>query len=441
MFFPSLFCLAQNYQHDLFLRDKPHLLSEIRRATHYGTTPDKQEVDDLRSEVGSLRLQVTDMDHRIETLSRMVDHLLEERSAALGVSDSFGAKSNGIVAKHEIPSVAGSAKRRRLDEEMDGAEPAASEDFRESSPSRVKVEGVEESAGMEGRDDGREMMRVKEEAVESSVYPLLRSVSRDNGGVSSDGDSDDGMIIGGGPLCRDSSFLRDLDEMNMGSPASMITGGGSLGPLELVDMTACDEVEDNDDCDLDSLEEELLSIDFATGVTPIAGSKCDVVKPCKQSSLALDQPLKQGPVEWSQGASGASSPGMRYAPMQGFVSCEEHSRFKALTASLEAMPADSKFKLAEGLLALAQSSRMGAALASASGGGGVPAPLLAPTNSGARGVATEPPEIAIPLASAAIGAFAEYLAQAQAVQEPANAVAAVAIDASRRALERTASLR
>ncbi|CAM9901919.1 unnamed protein product [Ascophyllum nodosum] len=242
---------------------------------------------------------------------------------------------------------------------------------------------------MEGRDDGREMMRVKEEAVESSVYPSLRSVSRDNGGVSSDGDSDDGMIIGGGPLCRDSSFLRDLDEMNIRSPASMITGGGSLGPLELVDMTACDEVEDNDDCDLDSLEEELLSIDFATGVTPIAGSKCDV----------------------------------------------------ALTASLEAMPADSKFKLAEGLLALAQSSRMGAALASASGGGGVPAPLLAPTNSGARGVATEPPEIAIPLASAAIGAFAEYLAQAQAVQEPANAVAAVAIDASRRALERTASLR
>ncbi|CAM9923043.1 unnamed protein product, partial [Scytosiphon promiscuus] len=63
------------FKHDLFHRDKSHLLSDMRRATHYGVAADKQEVVHLRSEVTRLRSHIDDMGDKIGHLTSLVESL------------------------------------------------------------------------------------------------------------------------------------------------------------------------------------------------------------------------------------------------------------------------------------------------------------------------------------------------------------------------------
>lgn len=377
-------------QHDLFLRDKPNLLSEIRRATHYGVTPEKQEVDDLRSEVGSLRLQVTDMDGRIDALSRMVDRLLEERSA--------GAGGDGVNVKHEIPPAAGWAKKRRLDGEWDGTADAGESDGGAvvrlaAGPPRVKMEAAEPASLSGGAAENDATVRVKTELSRGPVYQFSAETAGASAAAGAAGG--EGEIIGGGALCRDSSFLRDLDNMSIGSVGSMMTGGGSLGPLELIDVAASDDenTRAGGNTGLDAMNESFFDIDFDAEITSMPGS--DVAS-------HDGQPQQQ---QRSTPASGADPATIEASP-------------SASTATVMAAPPND-----------------------------LPSPLVltsAPAVNGGRGVAApapETPEIAMPLASAALGAFVAHYAKASAVNEPASAVAAVAMDTSRRALERTASLR
>lgn len=374
---PPLFCLSAIPQHDLFLRDKPNLLSEIRRATHYGVTPEKQEVDDLRSEVGSLRLQVTDMDGRIDALSRMVDRLLEERSAGAG------AGADGANVKHEIPPAAGWAKKRRLDGEWDGTADAGESDGGAvvrlaAGPPRVKMEAGEtagEPASPGGEDTGNGTVRIKPELSRDPVYQFSADTAE---GASTGGAG--GEIIGGGALCRDSSFMRDLDNMSIGSVGSLVTGGGSLGPLELIDVSSGDDgnARAGGNTGLDAMNESFFDIDFEAEITSMPGS--DVA--------STDSQQQQQPKPAADPAAIEASPERTSAP-------------SASTATVA-----------------------------------VAAPVAV-----AAAAAPKTPEIAMPLASAALGAFVAHYAKANAVKEPANAVAAVAMDASRRALERTASLR
>lgn len=406
----SFVCLSEQ-QHNMFLRDKPHLLSEIRRATHYGTTPDKQEVDDLRSEVGSLRLQVTEMDSRIEALSRMVDQLLSERSATSS-SLSDGHKSEIMTSKYEIPLGSGNMKRRRVDGEIHRAVSADGE------PTPIKIEtGMECSRTESGIGCGD--VSVLEDKEEESDGSMNRFGSKDEGS--------EGMIIGGEPLYRDTSFFRELDNMSMGS-VQMADGGGSLDPLQLFDVTTGVDVDNDGD---------LFDLDFSPDITSIPGSGSTLSESSKQQTPFLDQPLEQQPTGFLKDSSKAPS-----APVDGAFPRYQQGRFEELTASLNAMPTESKRNLAEGLLAMAQSSSMGVALTGT--GSSTASPISTnpvPASDGARGAITEPPEIAIPLASAALGAFALHYAKAQAGQEPANAVTAVALDASRHAVKRTTSLR
>ncbi|CAN0345341.1 unnamed protein product, partial [Hapterophycus canaliculatus] len=74
------------FKHDLFHRDKSHLLSDMRRATHYGVAADKQEVVHLRSEVTRLRSHIDDMGDKIGHLTSLVESLScgEGRRAAGG---------------------------------------------------------------------------------------------------------------------------------------------------------------------------------------------------------------------------------------------------------------------------------------------------------------------------------------------------------------------
>lgn len=416
----------------MFLRDKPNLLSEIRRATHYGVAPEKQEVDDLRSEVGSLRLQVTDMDGRIDALSRMVDRLLEERSVGIGNGSSVVvAGVDGVGVKHEIPTGAGWAKKRRLDGEWD-ATPAADTAERgvvrvAAGPPCAKMETGEDSGVPEVRETSSAL--VKAEPTENPTYQF--SVEAAGGTAAGDAVGEE-MIIGGGPLCRDSSFLRDLDNMSIGS-----AGSGSLGPLELIDVTAGDDRgSGGNGGGLD-----FFDLDFEAEITSMPGSE-----------PGLNDQQEQEPFATSPAVSTAAE---RAAPVDGVVIKDQEARIEELTASLDSMPAESRRKLAEGLLTLAQNpgvvstfAKGGAAgaaniAASATGteSGSAVRSAAAVANGGGRVPATEAPEIAMPLASAALGAFMVHYAQAKAVKEPASSVAAVAMDASRHALKSAASSR
>ncbi|CAM9612296.1 unnamed protein product [Ectocarpus fasciculatus] len=372
------------FKHDLFLRDKPNLLSEIRRATHYGVTPEKQEVDDLRSEVGSLRLQVVDMDGRIDALSRMVDRLLEERSAG-------GA---GVDVKHEIPPTAGWAKKRRLAGEWDGTADAKESEGSAvvrvaAGPPRVKMEATGVPTAVSGGGGGENdaaAVRVKPELSEEPVYQFSMGTGGDPTAGAGDGE---GLIIGGGALCRDSSFLRDLDNMSIGSAGSLMGGGGSLGPLELIDVASGEDGEKSravGSTGGDAMNESFFDLDFDAEITSMPGAD-----------------LTSGDGQRQQQQPSASE-----------TAAIEPCSAKPATSTPAAPVAE-----------VAPASAPGVVNTLANGG---------------RGGVAEPPEIALPLASAAIGAFMVHYATAQAVKEPASAVAAVALDKSRHALERTASL-
>ncbi|CAM9282588.1 unnamed protein product [Scytosiphon promiscuus] len=385
------------FKHDLFLRDKPNLLSEIRRATHYGVTPEKQEVDDLRSEVGTLRLQVTDMDSRIDALSRMVDRLLEERSVG-----SAGTVTDGASVKHEIPLTAGWAKKRRLVGEWDGSadanDPEGGAVVRLSAgPPRVKMEAGDAAAGEEaavsssgGAGGGQEdaaAVRVKAElSSEATVYQF----STGETGATADAGVGEGMIIGGGALCRDSSFLRDLDNMSIGSVGSMLGGSGSLGPLELIDVTSSENGGDDSGAGgghagVDAMNESIFDIDFDAEITSMSDS--------------------------------ANGDRQQHQPSANEPAAIEACSSEKASARPEAAPVNT---------APASSSALAVGVTATVARAATP---------------PETPEIAMPLASAALGAFMVHYATAKAVKEPANAVAAVAMDSSRHALERTASLR
>mmetsp|Transcript_21591 Transcript_21591/g.49078 ORF Transcript_21591/g.49078 Transcript_21591/m.49078 type:complete len:405 (-) Transcript_21591:327-1541(-) len=68
------------FKHEKFKRNRPDLLSEIRRATHYGNGPDQQDVDNLKNEVNSLRTRVSKMTTSIDNLTTMVQDMMKEKN-------------------------------------------------------------------------------------------------------------------------------------------------------------------------------------------------------------------------------------------------------------------------------------------------------------------------------------------------------------------------
>lgn len=488
-------------QHDLFLRDKPNLLSEIRRATHYGVTPEKQEVDDLRSEVGSLRSQVTDMDGRIDALSRMVDRLLGERSNGGVISPD----TDGMMVKHEIPSGAGWAKKRRLDAEWDGGFVTSGSTIADdcgamvrpsAGPPGVKMEVGEEVPVAIATPDMSTAMQAKLELSESPMYQFTAGATdavtaeASGGAATSSADGQGGIIIGGQPLCRDSSFMRELDNMSIGSAGSLMGSSGSLGPLELIDVTAGVDGSDNqgsasrigggeEDASaagargaesggsvasgtgLDVLNESFFDLDFDAEITSMSSDTESSLdsnghEQQQQAGTTISSSSNTDP---EADASSSEDVDVTGNSSEDPVVRDQEARIEELTASLDAMPAESRRKLAEGLMALAKNPDVvstlanGGAFSSASGivmddnKATPPLPMTAAASGADRGGASaaETPEIAMPLASAALGAFMVHYAQAQAVQEPAAGVGgvavAVAMETSQHALKRTASSR
>ncbi|CAN0334075.1 unnamed protein product, partial [Ectocarpus sp. 8 AP-2014] len=88
------------FKHDLFHRDKSHLLADMRRATHYGVAADKQEVEHLRSEVTRLRSHIDDMGDKIGQLTSLVESLSVEGHAGSGGDTTAAGPAGQLAASH-----------------------------------------------------------------------------------------------------------------------------------------------------------------------------------------------------------------------------------------------------------------------------------------------------------------------------------------------------
>lgn len=443
-------------------------------------------MDDLRSEVGSLRLQVVDMDSRIEALSRMVDRLLEERA------------TGGIAVPAEVGKDASSAqprktwtKRRRVEEDHESSErnsgdveasvPCVKEDMETSCD---EIDGDCETGPVQVKAEPTpgDSFPFQNDAVGENPVPAVQAQAVEGGG---EGGDPAPVIVGGGPLTRGGgisrdSFLGDLDNMSLGSVDSLGSiAAVSLSSLEPIDVnTSMSQggvvggvrTADADEAAGSSAGgtmgfESLFDIDFdaeITAMTPTGGACAEHqgLSPQLEGSLSRGQQRPAAVGSSAVGAAGRAVPGeidlgnvssavgsiQLSSPAEASspegatgmgVSQDQAARIEELKASLDSMPPDSKLKLAEGLLALAQNPGMVATM----GGAGVSDPrgTLRP---GVPVASRSTPEIAMPLASAALGAFMVRYAQAQAVKEPASSVAAaVNMDPTQHALKRTASLR
>lgn len=69
------------FRHEKFIKGRPELLAQIKRANHYETPANDQSevVEDLRSEVSMLKDRIDEMGQTIEHLTGLVDRLMLDR--------------------------------------------------------------------------------------------------------------------------------------------------------------------------------------------------------------------------------------------------------------------------------------------------------------------------------------------------------------------------
>jgi len=67
---------VSEFQHPLFIKGKPHLLTEIKKPSHTSDTQNDKEVQKLRNTVSGLQEKVSDMSDSIAKLTGLVQNLL-----------------------------------------------------------------------------------------------------------------------------------------------------------------------------------------------------------------------------------------------------------------------------------------------------------------------------------------------------------------------------
>lgn len=415
-------------------------------------------------------MQVVDMDGRIDALSKMVDRLLEAGAGAGGGAD---AKPTAI------PRLENWAKRRRLDGELSGVagmrsavgEEAATAGEGATGLQQVKMEnGRQSGASLETGNDAEggtgEPGRVKAELTEepeykfsSQVESLPGDVGRDDVGV----ESDDGMIIGGGLLCRGTSFIRNLDNMSIGSVSSLdlidlTSSGGDVGADQIPGQDVASNALNDSLFDVIDFEAEITSMSEGPEVSSsssVVGNH-DVITSHDNSALleatTTVTELQNTVADTSTVAVAAPAGSTVMASVSStpadiatnLMTTDQTAKIQELTACLDSMPPESRRKLAEGLLALAQNPPMGSPFTVTASSNTKPVALGASAAAAPAATsvvtATGTPEIALPLASAALGAFMLQNASAFMNREQA-VVAAIKMDSSRHAIKRTTSLR
>ncbi len=108
------------FRHDKFLRGKPQLLSQIRRATHGASN--EQEVSHLKSEVGQLKDRINEMSSDIDRLTSLVNGLMLDKMDQGAGSDPKKRKVSADRAVLASAAVMAALRRPQEGEEADEEE-------------------------------------------------------------------------------------------------------------------------------------------------------------------------------------------------------------------------------------------------------------------------------------------------------------------------------
>lgn len=84
------------FRHPQFLRGEPQLLSEIKRAVHYGEPSSNQDVAELKSQMFSLQHRISEMTESISELSFMVNNMMLNEVVT---EETFDAKKRKVRSK------------------------------------------------------------------------------------------------------------------------------------------------------------------------------------------------------------------------------------------------------------------------------------------------------------------------------------------------------
>lgn len=103
------------FRHEKFLRGQKHLLTQIKRANHFetGSAEQGEQMEDLKTEVTSLRERVDEMNGTIDHLTTLVEQLLQYRQGGndlvapapdLAFGDMSPIAANGAAKKRKLQS-------------------------------------------------------------------------------------------------------------------------------------------------------------------------------------------------------------------------------------------------------------------------------------------------------------------------------------------------
>lgn len=100
------------FRHPLFERGKPHLLSEIKRAVHYGDSSNPQEVAELKCQVTGLQEKISSMNDSISELTDLVKTLM-----TIGPNDPKPSLPGVFIKKEKVSDQSSSSstmKKRKI---------------------------------------------------------------------------------------------------------------------------------------------------------------------------------------------------------------------------------------------------------------------------------------------------------------------------------------
>lgn len=109
------------FRHPQFKRDQPHLLSEIKRSVHFETS-NNQEVSSLKSEVTGLNDRIAALHRQIDALSGVVEGMKmkeEEKNRNCDLAAGASAAAVGPVQEtYQVAVKEEPSKKRKVAEEM-----------------------------------------------------------------------------------------------------------------------------------------------------------------------------------------------------------------------------------------------------------------------------------------------------------------------------------
>jgi HSF-type DNA-binding len=408
------------FKHDSFLREQPHLLSEIKRATHYSASPD-QEVGALRSEVSSLQERILSMEEKINALTEMVEGLIREKAAAAAAPAAAAAV---VYAEPESACT----KKRKVD--TGGIVREGSREGDVFNPNNMlRPSDVYGGPGAVKQEYTEQPQQQQQEIAHLMMPPAPLQISEDH--------------------ARAIDFARTMSTSSDGFfNSDLLEGLGMATGFDLLDFDGPAQL--TLDTGNTSGSDGLYTGDSAAAAAAAGFDSGDDAMLMSPTGLQQDGAESDGGFDADETT--ASTDAVEAAT----------ESVTDLALSLSALPAAAQEQLAEGLLAIMnQSSSAGATAVAAAGSDGMAKRSVAAAAASdddstlltaalqslqvkaqaqpkaAAAAAAGAPEIAMPLASAALGAFLTRFAHTQGPLLHTTATAVAGHEAFVKAVPRT----